>query len=34
VLHDDVSSVAYWYQESPTAEFPKLPGRDELELEE
>ena len=25
-LHDDLSSVAYWYQAEPHAAFPKLPG--------
>jgi hypothetical protein len=25
-LHDDLSSVAYWYQAEPHAPFPKLPG--------
>jgi hypothetical protein len=24
-LADDVSSVGYWYQKEPHAEFPKLP---------
>ena len=31
-LQDDVSSVAYWYQTLPTAEFPALPDRDYLEI--
>ncbi|MGC9395882.1 MAG: glycoside hydrolase family 172 protein [Anaerolineae bacterium] len=31
-LQDDIASVAYWYQTLPTAEFPELPGRDELEV--
>ncbi|MCL5103618.1 MAG: DUF2961 domain-containing protein [Armatimonadetes bacterium] len=28
---DDIASVAYWYQTLPTAAFPALPGRDQLE---
>jgi hypothetical protein len=31
-LQDDMASVAYWYQTLPTAPFPELPGRDELEV--
>lgn len=31
-LQDDIASVAYWYQMLPTAPFPELPGRDELEV--
>ncbi len=31
-LTDDISSVAYWYQTEPHAAFPKLPSRDELEV--
>lgn len=31
-LQDDISSVAFWYQELPTAPFPSLPGKDELEI--
>ena len=31
-LQDDISSVAYWYQAEPHAPFPKLAGRDELEI--
>ncbi len=31
-LRDDIASVAYWYQLLPTAPFPALPGRDELEI--
>jgi hypothetical protein len=31
-LQDDIASVAYWYQTLPTAPFPALPGRDELEI--
>ncbi|MDQ2642251.1 MAG: DUF2961 domain-containing protein [Myxococcota bacterium] len=34
LLHDDISSVAYWYQELPTPRFPELPARNELELDE
>lgn len=30
-LQDDIASVAYWYQTLPTAKFPELPSRDELE---
>jgi hypothetical protein len=33
-LDDDISSVAYWYQQEPHAPFPKLPGRDELTIPE
>jgi hypothetical protein len=29
---DDMASVAYWYQALPTAPFPALPSRDELEV--
>lgn len=29
---DDISSVAYWYMDSPSRTFPPLPGRDELEI--
>ncbi|MCE9592373.1 MAG: DUF2961 domain-containing protein [Planctomycetes bacterium] len=29
---DDIASVAFWYQTLPTAPFPKLPSRDELEV--
>ncbi len=29
-LHDDISSVAYWYQTEPHAPFPKLPDKDAL----
>ena len=28
----DISSVAYWYQTLPTAPFPELPNRDQLEI--
>jgi len=31
-LQDDIASVAFWYQRLPTAPFPTLPGRDELEV--
>jgi hypothetical protein len=31
-LTDDIASVAYWYQTEPHAPFPKLPTRDELEV--
>ena len=31
-LQDDISSVAFWYQTLPTAPFPKLPPKDELEI--
>lgn len=31
-LQDDIASVAYWYQTLPTAPFPELPPRDELEV--
>ncbi|MEI6423080.1 MAG: glycoside hydrolase family 172 protein [Lentisphaerota bacterium] len=31
-LQDDISSVAYWYQNEPHALFPKLPDRDYLEV--
>jgi hypothetical protein len=29
----DMCSVAFWYQALPTARFPALPGRDELEID-
>ena len=32
-LQDDISSVAYWYQTEPHAAFPKLPGKDYLEIQ-
>lgn len=32
-LTDDISSVAFWYQMEPHAPFPKLPSRDELEVD-
>jgi len=31
-LQDDIASVAYWYQQLPTAPFPQLPDRDYLEI--
>jgi len=31
-LKDDIASVAFWYQTEPHKPFPKLPGKDELEL--
>ena len=31
-LQDDIASVAFWYQAEPHAAFPKLPGRDDLEV--
>jgi hypothetical protein len=31
-LQDDIASVAYWYQTLPTALFPRLPDKDELEV--
>lgn len=31
-LQDDIASVAYWYQQEPHAEFPKLPDKDYLEV--
>jgi hypothetical protein len=31
-LQDDVSSVAFWYQQEPHAPFPKLPDKDYLEI--
>jgi hypothetical protein len=31
-LQDDLSSVAYWYQNLPTSPFPALPDRDHLEV--
>jgi hypothetical protein len=31
-LQDDIASVAYWYQTLPTAPFPPLPEKDELEV--
>jgi hypothetical protein len=31
-LHDDIASVAFWYQTEPHATFPKLPDKDSLEV--
>jgi hypothetical protein len=31
-LQDDIASVAFWYQAEPHAAFPKLPGKDSLEV--
>ncbi len=31
-LQDDISSVAFWYQQEPHAAFPKLPSKDDLEI--
>jgi hypothetical protein len=31
-LTDDISSVAFWYQTEPHSPFPKLPARDQLEI--
>jgi hypothetical protein len=31
-LQDDIASTAFWYQSLPAAPFPRLPGRDELEV--
>ena len=31
-LKDDISSVAFWYQDQPAKKFPKLPDADELEI--
>jgi hypothetical protein len=31
-LQDDISSVAFWYQNEPHNKFPKLPDRDTLEI--
>jgi len=31
-LQDDISSVAFWYQDSICKTFPKLPSEDELEI--
>ncbi|WP_426671711.1 glycoside hydrolase family 172 protein [Mucilaginibacter sp. McL0603] len=31
-LQDDVASVAFWYQTEPHAPFPKLPAKDQLEV--
>jgi hypothetical protein len=34
LLHDDIASVAFWYQTLPAAAFPPLPPRDALEVDE
>jgi hypothetical protein len=31
-LMDDIASVAYWYQMEPHGRFPKLPSKDQLEV--
>lgn len=31
-LQDDIATVAYWYQSEPHTTFPKLPSRDELDV--
>lgn len=31
-LQDDLASVAFWYQELPTAPFPALPDKDAREV--
>lgn len=31
-LQDDIASVGYWYQAEPHNPFPKLPGKDHLEV--
>jgi hypothetical protein len=31
-LQDDIASVAYWYQTLPSAPFPALPEKDQLEI--
>ena len=31
-LQDDISSVAFWYQQLPTAPYPQLPDKDYLEI--
>ncbi|MBP1600842.1 MAG: hypothetical protein H6Q06_993 [Acidobacteria bacterium] len=31
-LRDDLASTVFWYQKEPHAAFPKLPARDELEV--
>jgi Protein of unknown function (DUF2961) len=32
-LMDDISSVAFWYQTEPHTPFPKLPTKDQLEID-
>jgi hypothetical protein len=31
-LQDDIASVVFWYQSEPHAPFPKLPAKDQLEI--
>ena len=31
-LQDDIASVAFWYQDKPAKNMPKLPDRDFLEV--
>ena len=31
-LQDDIASTVFWYQVGPHGPFPKLPSRDELEV--
>ena len=31
-LQDDIASTAFWYQTLPTAPFPQLPSKDQLEV--
>ncbi|MBS1563820.1 MAG: DUF2961 domain-containing protein, partial [Bacteroidetes bacterium] len=31
-LQDDIASVVFWYQAEPHNSFPKLPSKDELEV--
>jgi len=33
-LQDDISSVVYWYQTEPHAQFPKLPSREDLLIQQ
>jgi hypothetical protein len=32
-LQDDIASTAFWYQTEPSAPFPKLPSKDDLEIQ-
>lgn len=32
-LQDDIASTAFWYQTEPHGAFPKLPGREQLEIQ-
>ncbi|MEP0844646.1 MAG: DUF2961 domain-containing protein [Phycisphaerae bacterium] len=32
-LQDDIASTVFWYQTEPHAPFPRLPGRDKLEIQ-